>query len=260
MRKISLSIGFLICINLVLVQSQTATLRLPDIPAPNAGEEVLIPIMVDDISSDLICCFQISIKTDDMYLSWNGTNLNPEPGMVYKHPNLTMSWPDWILINDSINELTIRWTAPCCCHFSALVNPGDVLFVLSYTFNGGLPPGGSTPIYFGENKDMKFETQLYDIIFNLFDLTLINGSLNMTTSISNAEIENIIIFSKGNNIYVMSPESSGNIIVYNLLGQLLIDKKIKKGTTEIPLESNNSYLFINVFINDFKLSRKLFIK
>ena len=57
----------MICAKLLLAQA-TATLSLSDIPVSQVGEEVLVSITVNDISDDILG-FQISIETDDNYLS-----------------------------------------------------------------------------------------------------------------------------------------------------------------------------------------------
>ncbi|MEZ5196932.1 MAG: hypothetical protein R2764_11155 [Bacteroidales bacterium] len=262
MKKTQMVFCLMICAKLLLAQA-TATLSLIDIPVSQVGEEVLVTITVDDISDDIFG-FQISIETDDNYLSWNGTNDDPAPGVAYLHPNLPSLGVEWVWNNSNLNELFFQLTP---AYQLISIEPNEVLMILSYTYNGGLAFPGSSPITFGVDKVYgeglnplsKGMTQFYDVYFNFFELTLINGSVYTLVLTPQNKLETIRVWSDRGDIYIQSPALFGEIEIFNLMGQEVKKQSMLPGINEIQIHYSNSLYVVSVLSNDLYITRKVLV-
>lgn len=186
MKKILLLISLFVGVNIAFAQTVTLSFPEIDVSSLTGGEEILVPITVSDIApaGSMISTFQLSVRTEDAYLTWNGTNTAPAGGVPFVHPNLTPLGADWLWNNNFPNELAYSWTdnsfiAP------ALVAPGEVLMTLSYTYVGGLPSGVSSEITIGFDKKMntdgnqmaKITSEMYDENFVAYAMTIVPGHL-----------------------------------------------------------------------------------
>ncbi|MCD4790657.1 MAG: T9SS type A sorting domain-containing protein [Bacteroidales bacterium] len=186
MKKVLLFICLMFSVNFMFATNAEISMPDIDVTGLNAGDEVLVPITIDNISN-LLTGFQFFIETEDVYLTWNGSTTVPGPGVNYIHPNLTSLGPDW-LWNDfggTMNQMAFSWVDPTWMGIT--ITPGDVLITLSYTYNGGLVnPGDFSPIVFGTSKSLNPEgnkltkgvCELYDEFFGVYVLDVItNGSI-----------------------------------------------------------------------------------
>ncbi len=68
------------------------------------------------------------------------------------------------------------------------------------------------------------------------------------------------IWSSANNIYVQTPEVTGDIVVFNMMGQEVVRTDIEPGTTVIPMNDVNTYYVVKVLTSDNAVTGKVFIK
>ncbi|MCD4681689.1 MAG: T9SS type A sorting domain-containing protein [Bacteroidales bacterium] len=68
------------------------------------------------------------------------------------------------------------------------------------------------------------------------------------------------IWSSANNIYVKVPEVTGDIVVFNMMGQEVVRTDIEPGTTVIPMNDVNTYYVVKVLTSDNVATGKVFIK
>lgn len=139
--------------------------------------------------------------------------------------------------------------------------------ILSYTYNGGLAFPGSSPITFGVdnvngeslNHLSKGLTQFYDVYFNFFELSLINGSIYTLVLTPQNKLETIKLWSGKSEIYIQSPALFGEIEIYNLMGQEIKKQPLLPGIHEIQIHHSNSLNIVNVLSNDLYITRKVFV-
>ncbi len=68
------------------------------------------------------------------------------------------------------------------------------------------------------------------------------------------------IWSSANNIYVQVPDVTGDIVVFNMMGQEVVRTDIEPGTTVIPMNDVNTYYVVKVLTSDNAVTGKVFIK
>jgi hypothetical protein len=68
------------------------------------------------------------------------------------------------------------------------------------------------------------------------------------------------IWSSANNIYVQTPDVTGDIVVFNMMGQEVVRTDIEPGTTVIPMNDVNTYYVVKVLTSDNAVTGKVFIK
>ncbi len=68
------------------------------------------------------------------------------------------------------------------------------------------------------------------------------------------------IWSSANNIYVQTPDVTGDIVVFNMMGQEVVRTDIEPGTKVIPMNDVNTYYVVKVLTSDNAVTGKVFIK
>jgi hypothetical protein len=71
---------------------------------------------------------------------------------------------------------------------------------------------------------------------------------------------NINIWAADHNIYVQAPATTGDIVVYNLMGQEVVKTDIEAGLNVIPMTDVNTYYIVKVIGSDVTETGKVFIK
>jgi PKD repeat protein len=185
MKKILLIIGLLVSVNLMYGQTTYATLSLPNVPVTAAGE-ISIPITLDYCSpGDLIVGIQISFYYSETYVHWMGTSANPAPGVSYINPALTPLGGDWLWNANNPGNLIFSWIDPTY-NGVTVPAPGDFIR-FRFNYLGGLPAGGSTPLTYSlamqlsNGQMVKIINELTNQYFDVYQLTLLNGSVYNNT-------------------------------------------------------------------------------
>jgi hypothetical protein len=70
----------------------------------------------------------------------------------------------------------------------------------------------------------------------------------------------INIWAADHNIYVQAPATTGDIVVYNLMGQEVVRTDIEAGLNVIPMTDVNTYYIVKVIGSDITETGKVFIK
>jgi hypothetical protein len=68
------------------------------------------------------------------------------------------------------------------------------------------------------------------------------------------------IWSSAANIYVQTPEVTGEIVVFNMMGQEVVRTDIQPGLNTIPMHDVNTYYVVKVLTSDNAVTGKVFIK
>jgi PKD repeat protein len=71
---------------------------------------------------------------------------------------------------------------------------------------------------------------------------------------------NINIWAANQTIYVQAPATTGDIVVYNMMGQVVVKTAIEPGLNEIPMNDANTYYIVKVLGSDVTETGKVFIK
>lgn len=71
---------------------------------------------------------------------------------------------------------------------------------------------------------------------------------------------NINIWSSTNNIYVQVPEITGDIVVFNMMGQEVVRTDMQPGLNTIPMSEVNTYYIVRVISDDYTVTGKVYIK
>ena len=174
MRKLLLFIGLLVYGTIAFAQA-TATLSLgsTDLTGKVPGDKIYVPVNVDAISGDLVTGYQFFIEYDHAVMSWDGTLTNPVPGVNYFHPNFPYSFSDYI-IWDNGTYLIATWTDPT--YNGKIINSGEKFIEFKFTYLGGQTELLWQNIaYDNGNPSPKFLTEVYDVNFTNFELTLVDG-------------------------------------------------------------------------------------
>ncbi len=70
----------------------------------------------------------------------------------------------------------------------------------------------------------------------------------------------INIWAANQTIYVQAPATTGDIVVYNMMGQVVVKTAIEPGLNEIPMNDANTYYIVKVLGSDVTETGKVFIK
>jgi hypothetical protein len=70
----------------------------------------------------------------------------------------------------------------------------------------------------------------------------------------------INIWSNDHKIYVQSPDISGDIVVFNMMGQEVIRTEIEPGLNTIPVNDGNAYYVVKVISSDVAKTGKVYVK
>jgi hypothetical protein len=70
----------------------------------------------------------------------------------------------------------------------------------------------------------------------------------------------INIWAANQTIYVQAPATTGDILVYNMMGQVVVKTGIVPGLNEIPMNNANTYYIVKVVGSDVTETGKVFIK
>ncbi len=68
------------------------------------------------------------------------------------------------------------------------------------------------------------------------------------------------IWSSQDNIYVQAPNVTGDIVVFNMMGQEVVRTDIEPGLNIIPMNAVNTYYVVKVLTSDNAVTGKVFIK
>jgi hypothetical protein len=74
------------------------------------------------------------------------------------------------------------------------------------------------------------------------------------------EANSISIWAADHNVYVQAPATTGDILVYNMMGQEVVRTDIKAGLNVIPMNDVNTYYIVKVIGSDVTETGKVFIK
>jgi uncharacterized membrane protein len=201
MRKLLLFIGLLVYGTIVFAQA-TATLSLgsTDLTGKVPGDKIYVPVNVDAISGDLVTGYQFFIEYDHAVMSWDGTLTNPVPGVNYFHPNFPYSFSDYI-IWDNGTYLIATWTDPT--YNGKIINSGEKFIEFKFTYIGGQTELLWQNIaYDNGNPSPKFLTEVYDVNFTNFELTLVDGcacfpnfdvTFHVTDNLTSTDLEGALV-------------------------------------------------------------------
>lgn len=108
------------------------------------------------------------------------------------------------------------------------------------------------------------ETSNYDFIYDPLDEDY-RFNLHFKESwygVKDNTSGNIIIYSTGDYVYIVTPEKeSGDIYIYDILGQEILTKNIKESDlTKIRITSGNAYCLVRFQSHEFITTKKVFIK
>ena len=124
----------------------------------------------------------------------------------------------------------------------------------------------STPIYLEDLKENNVidlrENPVYDFVYETGDDELrFKLHFNETFGINEITDSKVNIFSLNNIIYVnLSEEISGDIFIYNLMGQEVSRSAISGLNNEIVLNVPNAYYVVKVVSDDTFVAKKVFLK
>ncbi len=179
MKKITFI--FSLCLTTVVMYAQsTATLALPDTLVHYTGE-FAVPLKLNAISNNRIVEIQISFYFDVSKIQWMGSTSDPGAGVSYINPLLTPLGDDWLWDYNTQGNLKFLWIDPT--YNGVQISPPSNLIVFRFNNSGGLLSGESTPLTFSltvktlDNSETKTINELIDENFEVYSLTLINGSV-----------------------------------------------------------------------------------
>ena len=152
----------------------------------------------------------------------------------------------------------------------------------------GFEPGDdidySLSFFFGESLNSGYLVYLEDLKEHKFINLLLNPSYLFTAasgddpfrfilhfSNSNNESDpsfpadeftgNILIYSDNNNVYVNAMNSiTGEIAIYNMLGQEIIRKNMLTGLNKVNLNSTDNYYVVRIVHNEFIFTEKVLVR
>ncbi|MBC8488314.1 MAG: T9SS type A sorting domain-containing protein [Bacteroidetes bacterium] len=233
--KRTLSLLSLLIIGTNVLQAQSATFELPQIPNP--GSTVTVPLSVIDCNGD--CCW---LSTAQFIIIYNSGVLTPTGN--YNCPNPNYPFYEWMITFYSENTIVITYLS-----FSGSIqmNPPEVLIELVFNYNSGT----SVLNLFG---NMNLGNSNCDLIF-------INGCVGGTSIGDNIWTGNISDnwFEYGNWSFSTVPTEEDDILIpgitniaYPVIDNAsIIAKKITIMNNGIITLSPSASLTINeLFIND----------
>lgn len=169
MRKILFLLGFMLCANWIFAQPNI-TLGIHDaldndyaIDVSNltAGQKVYISLSVDAIDANSeIWGMGLFFNVPAGYLSWDGTGVNPMPGVTYVNPlfppvvlpaNVAANW--YLHSNGLVNVFGFLWgDGGSFASLTGQTFPVTII-TLKFTYLGGVAPGQTIPIYWSTEAD-----------------------------------------------------------------------------------------------------------
>lgn len=78
--------------------------------------------------------------------------------------------------------------------------------------------------------------------------------------VNDISANSINIWAANQTIYVQAPATTGDIVVYNLMGQEVVRTAIEAGVNEIPMNESNTYYIVKVLGSEVTETGKVFIK
>jgi hypothetical protein len=183
MKKLLLTISLLICVNFIFAADITLRVGDVDMTGKVAGDKVYISVYIDAITPGaLITGWQFFFWHNQSYITWDGTNPNPGPGINYLSPLFPNSAAALYNVNPG-SELVYLWgDGSAVADLTGQTFPYQII-EFTFTYQGGLAPGMESPIIWGtvvklaNDKTEKGETEVYDGDFDYYGLTLIDGKL-----------------------------------------------------------------------------------
>lgn len=165
-------------------QTYTATLAMEEVDISNieVGEEIVVPIKLVNRSGGKILGFQFFIEYDHSIITWKGSTEDPLLGVLNFNAKIPYS-PDLWLFNDNGTFLAVSYSDNPTSSGVDIPN-GEIFFEYIFTYNGGLNKGEKLELVWGtkfeqeEGIVVKGATELYSELLDLYQLKLIEGSLN----------------------------------------------------------------------------------
>lgn len=122
----------------------------------------------------------------------------------------------------------------------------------------------------------EFANVVLEDVFTGIQTDLLAGSYTFDYNVSDADNRFVIhftplgvndlsanainIWAANQTIYVQAPATTGDIVVYNLMGQEVVRTAIEAGVNEIPMNESNTYYIVKVLGNEVTETGKVFIK
>lgn len=183
MKKIFFAGGFFVIFCFYsIAQNRTATLSVDkiDISGIKSGEEVSVPVRLNDKSDGKILGFQLFIDFDHNKLEWPGNIDDPLKGVKSFYVDIPYEEGGWVL-NDNGNQVVILWDDPGLVGKEIPLN--IVLFELVFIYKGNLVADDILPLVWGQTYEIvddrlaKGPTEMYDENGEKYILTLKNGEI-----------------------------------------------------------------------------------
>jgi len=245
MKKIILSLGIIFLSGIFLYSQPTATLSLPHLTSVPTGE-VITPIIVEDISTgNDFSIMQLFIHHD------YPAPLTPLE-LIATNPN--MPFYEWTFNLDYNPEVLIMtWLS-----FSGGFTPssGEELCQVKWQYTGA--PDYSDLIWLQGDSSY---TLVWTSTNALYDLTFIDGSVSPLTGQNILKAgSNTKIWSANQSIYIYNAVNEiGSAIVFNMMGQEIIQRDIEPGLNVFPVKENSTYYIVKVIIENNTLAEKVFL-
>lgn len=122
----------------------------------------------------------------------------------------------------------------------------------------------------------EFANVVLEDVFTGIQTDLLAGSYTFDYNVSDADNRFVIhftplgvndlsanainIWAANQTIYVQAPATTGDIVVYNLMGQEVVRTAIEAGVNEIPMNESNTYYIVKVLGSEVTETGKVFIK
>jgi hypothetical protein len=126
---------------------------------------------------------------------------------------------------------------------------------------------GDLPVYLEDKKDDIYqnlrENPEYTFVWEIGDNEA-RFNVHFANPLGTEENDfanKIHIYAYDKTVYVNIPfEINGNIVIYNFLGETLINKSAQSGLNKIPVNQNNTYLIVKIISDSGAATGKVFIK
>jgi hypothetical protein len=179
-KKIILGLFISLFVNIVIAQTYNATIAIEEVNVSGsmAGEDIIVPVRLVEISGGLIMGFQFYIEFDHSVLTWKGSSNDPLTGIAKIPKDLPYDPADWVF-NDNGSQIAAIYMDNDLKGYAA--RNGELFFELIFTYNGGLGQGNSTPLIWGEVAEikdgmvLKGETKMASEKLDYYILKKING-------------------------------------------------------------------------------------
>lgn len=281
MKRIIFILVLVITLGNIFAQDCTLRIKMPEV-LPNIGEEFYVEVWMDVLEYPgytlndgvpTLAAGQMGVSFDEAVITPVKT-AGPPALQTYAH-NMNSMFSDY-------NAVPAE----------GYPNPGDLRFVSYTTFAPGMDPSfyGGMPfhmwdlqfIYNGGDIEILWQTE--EIItagelsltgeleekFDSFWVAWDNEAYNMTyVNISNTItnvlddknfISKIKIWSNNQNIYVKVHEISGEIVVFNMMGQEVLRSDIISNLNTLPINTSNTYYVVKVKGDNVSRTEKIYLK